>query len=184
MQKPVMGLIVVMSLGTINFADATYVIRLKNGNEYVTNRYWHEGAQVLFDTYGGIFGIDKAFVGKIEKTDQVIHFTSATPQDPAEKIQPEAAKETTDKKATIQETEKKPKEPNDPIVGELDRLKEKSKEVDGMLTSEIRELLNQITAFRTKLIKDSKLFIEYSQEVNDIFNLSNSVEASLRSRTN
>jgi hypothetical protein len=173
-----------MSLGTINFADATYVIKLKNGNEYVTNRYWHEGTQVLFDAEGGIFGVDQAFVNKIENTDKVIRVASAARQDPSDKFQTETAKETMNKEANTQEPKKKPKEPDDPIVGELDRLKEKSKEVDGMLTSEIRELLDQITALRTKLVKDSKLFIEYSQEVNDIFNLSNSVEASLRSRTN
>jgi len=44
--------------------------RLKNGNEFVTSRYWPEGRQILFDTYGGVFGIDKAFVTKIEASDK------------------------------------------------------------------------------------------------------------------
>ncbi|MGH7809506.1 MAG: hypothetical protein ACREP5_04420, partial [Candidatus Binatia bacterium] len=72
MRKSKTGLFLIITLSMISVADAAYIIKLKNGNEYVTNRYWQDGTQVLFDTYGGVFGIDKMFVGKIEKTDQVI----------------------------------------------------------------------------------------------------------------
>jgi hypothetical protein len=74
-------------------------------------------------------------------------------------------------------------DPDDPVVGEFNRLKEKSKEVDGMLTSEIRELLNQITAFKNKLSKDSKLFFAHGREFNDANELGASVESALRART-
>ena len=184
MRRSVTGLILTVCLNTVGVADAAYVIRLKNGNEYITNRYWQEGRQVFFDADGGVFGIDREFVNKIEKTDKVIRLATVARQDPSERNQPEAVKETAAKEAANQEAKKKERAPDDPIVSELNRLKEKSKAVDGMLTSEIRELLDQITAFRTKLIKDRKLFLDYPQEVNDISNLSNVVEASLRSRTN
>ena len=184
MRISVTCLAVTLCVNTAGVANAAYVIKLKNGNEYVTNRYWQEGAQVLFDAEGGVFGIDKAFVSKIEKTDKVIRLASVAQQDPSEKSKAEGVKETADKNATNQEAKKKDRNPDDPILGELNRLKDRAKDVDSLLTAEIRELLNEITAFRTKLIKDRTLFLEYPQEVNDISNLSNVVEASLRSRTN
>src|SRR6185503_12748353 len=64
--------------GWFSAADAAYVITLKNGNEYVTARYWQEGGQVLFDTYGGIFGIEKAFVSKIESSERIVPSPMAT----------------------------------------------------------------------------------------------------------
>ena len=177
------GLLVTVFLNTITIADAAYVIKLKNGNEYITSRYWKDGAQVLFDTYGGVFGIDHGFVVRIEPTDKAIRLVSIAPRDPAERAQSETAKTTTDKEPTNSEAKKDAKSPDDPIIGELNHLKQKAKGVDGLLTEEIRELLREITAFRMKLIKDRKLFLGYPQEINDISNLSNVVEASLRSRT-
>jgi hypothetical protein len=52
-----------------------------------------------------------------------------------------------------------------------------------MLTAEIRELLNQISAFKNKITKDSKLFFEYAREFNDAQEIGNSVETALRTRT-
>jgi hypothetical protein len=52
-----------------------------------------------------------------------------------------------------------------------------------MLTAEMRELLNQITAFKNKLSRDSKLFIQYGREFNDAHELGNTVETALASRT-
>ena len=179
------GIIFVVS-ATIGTSDAAYVIRLKNGNDYVTNRYWHEGSQVFFDTYGGVFGIDKAFVNKIEETDQVIRLARISDRDPVDKSQKNAQAEN---QVTSGETEPQEsrvtgkRDPDDPIIGEFNRLKQQSKEVDGMLTEEMRELLNQITAFKNKISKDSKLFFEYAREFNDAQELGNTVETALRART-
>ena len=180
------GLAFVACGGLVGVADAAYVIRLKNGNEYVTTRYWHEGSQVLFDTYGGIFGIDKSFVTKIDATERVVKLATASDHDPSEKTQTESSKEEKEqaKKKTGEESKmKKEKAPDDPIAGELSRLKEKSKQVDGMLTDEIRQLLKEITAFKNKIVKDSKLFVDYGREFNDLNKIGDTVEAALRSRT-
>ena len=178
--------VVATLLGGIETASAAYVIKLKNGNEYVTTRYWHEGGQLLFDTYGGIFGIEKSFVAKIEKTDQTFRLAVASDHDLAEKTSPNLSKQNDDsgekKPAAASKIEQK-RDADDPIVGEFNRLKEKSKAVDGMLTSEIRELLNQITTFKNKLSKDSKLFIQYSREFNDAQEIGSTVESALRART-
>src|SRR5919197_125020 len=132
--------------GWFGTSEAAYVIRLKNGNEYVTTRYWHEGGQVLFDTYGGVFGVERAFITKIETTERAVKLVTVSDRDPSEKAQSESKKENDEEgklKVKADAPPKKEKAPDDPIVGELNRLRELSKEVDGMLTSEIRELLNQ-----------------------------------------
>lgn len=178
--------VVTMLLSGIEVAQAAYVIRLENGNEYVTTRYWYEGGQVLFDTYGGVFGIEKGFVAKIEKTDQNFRLTAIGDREPADKAPGVVSKQNNDsrdsKPTATKKVETKP-EADDPIVAEFNRLKEKSKEIDGMLTNEIRELLNQITAFKNKLSKDSKLFIQYGRAFNDANELGASVEGALRART-
>ena len=182
-RKSIICLVFVLTILLPMGADATFVIKLKNGNEYVTNRYWQEGTQILFDAEGGVFGVDKMFVHNIEKTDKVIRLATFATQDPSETPQTDAAKETQDKQTTNQEAKNKEREPNDPIVAEISRVTAKSKEVDGMLASEIRQLLDEITAFKNKILKDSKLFIEYGREFNDLQKLGSVVETALKSRT-
>ena len=167
-------------IGTV---DGAYVIKLKNGNEYVTTRYWREGKQVLFESYDGVFGIENSFVARIEKTEQVVRFITASDREPTDKPQADSMKPIDEPDSEKVKEPKKEKAPDDPIVGEFNRLKEKSKEVDGMLTGEIRELLNQVTAFKNKLSKDSKLFVDYGREFNDTHEIGDIIETALRSRT-
>jgi hypothetical protein len=182
----VCGLVFAAFVNLLGVVDAAYVIKLKNGNEYVTTRYWQEGGQVLFDTYDGVFGIERTFVAKIEKTDRIIRLASAADRDPAEKAQTELSKqskEADDAKPTEESKAEKKRDADDPIVSEFSRLQQKSKELNGMLTGEIRDLLNQITAFKNKMTKDSKLFIDYGREFNDLNEIGDIVESALRSRT-
>ena len=177
------GVFFVASYVAVASADAAYIIKLKNGNEYVTTRYWNEGGQICFDTYDGIFGVEKSFVIKIAKTEKVVRLARALEQEPVVNSEtPPSKKERDGSQEKGEDTIKKDRDPNDPIVGEFNRLKEKAAEVDGMLTSEIRELLNQITAFKNKLAKDSKAFVQYGREFNDLHELGNTVETALRSR--
>lgn len=175
------ALIAGMSGGGLGTLDAAYVIKLKNGKEYVTARYWQEGAQVLFDTYGGTFGVEREFVTKIEKTDENFRVDAVTERNPG----PADAKEQgtdAESKSTVAPKPEKKRDPGDPIVREFNRFKEKSKEVDGMLTSEIRDLLKEIKIFKDKISGDSKLFLNYGREFNDVHEISSAVEAALESR--
>jgi len=189
MHIPLLSILILGFFGSsVGVLHAAYIIKLKNGNEYVTTRYWHAGSQVLFDTYGGTFGIERAFVTKIEKTDRIVRRASAR------KRQMGRAKTDatiTDKDSVKAKPAKAAAEANtdqrrgaeDPIMSEFDRLKQKSNELNGMLTSEIRDLLREITAFKNKLSKDSKLFIEHGREFNDAHEIGSRVENVLRSRT-
>jgi hypothetical protein len=177
MRKLIAGGLIVGIVGGTGLVDAAYIIKLKNGNEYVTGRYWQAGTQVLFDTYGGVFGIDRSFVSKIEKTDQPMRLARVRESNPAK-----PNKELVEAKpATETKTEEK-RDPEDPIVGEFNRLKAKSKEVDSMLTSEIRDLLREIKAFKDKISGDSKLFVSYGREFNDVHEVGSVVESALQSR--
>ena len=185
MQKPAFGLIVViLSLGTINFANATYVIRLKNGNEYLTTRYWQEGSQILFDTYGGIFGVDRAFVGKIEKTDQVIKIARVADQEPSEKnqaIAKESGIEPGGKASDAEANPSAPKDENDPIMKEFNEIKVISQNLDGMLTSELLTLSNRLTALKKKLQLEGKTN-DYLREFGAIHDMGDAVEDVLKTR--
>jgi len=177
---PLYGLIVATCTGCCSVADAAYLIKLKNGNEYVTSRYWHEGGQVMFDTYDGVFGIAKSFVSKIEKSNQVIRLATIADRDPGEKFQD--SQKDKDSEEVKPATELKKRDPDDPTVAEFNRLKERSKEVQGMLTEEILDLLKEIKAFKNKMSDNSKLFVEYSREFNDIHEISSAVEAAFNAR--
>jgi hypothetical protein len=179
------GLIVGMLGGGVGIGHADYIIKLKNGNEYVTGRYWHKGTQVLFDTYGGVFGVDKAFIFKIEKSGQAVDLASVADRHaskPSQSSSDKPNKESTESKP-LSQSKTQERDPGDAVVSEYKRLKDRSKEVDGMLTSEIRELLKEITAFKNKLSRDGKLFVEYGREFNDAQEIGAAVETALRSRT-
>ena len=48
---------------------AAYIIHLKDGGKIVTDQYFEEGDQIKFRRYGGIIGIKKNSVLKIEQTE-------------------------------------------------------------------------------------------------------------------
>ena len=186
MRKLILGGMFMTVLGNgANAADGAYIIRLKNGNEYVTARYWQEGTQVLFDTYGGVFGVDKAFIFKIEKSSNGVRLAAVSDGGAAEPTQssPDKSNKDSTESKPISQSKIQERDPDDAIVSEYQRLKVRSKEVDSMLTSEIRELLKNITALKNKISRDSRLFVEYGREFNDAHEIGATVENALASRT-
>ena len=185
MQYPTATIVFVFCLACSTVGDAAYIIKLGNGNEFITGRYWREGTQVMFDVYGGVFGIDKAFVTKIEDSNKALKPEATVRDDPKSKPpqteQTEEAKETK-KPAIPAEATAEAERKDDPITQEFNRLQNRSRGVDGMLTSEIRELLMEITAFKNKISRDGKLFIKYAREFNHAQEIGNVTENALTSR--
>lgn len=71
MKKSILIIVTILSFLVLAFpatGDAAYLIRLKNGGEFKTLKYWSEGDQIKFYIYGGVAGIQKDSVRKIEKT--------------------------------------------------------------------------------------------------------------------
>jgi len=52
---------------------SSYIIHLKDGREFATDRYYEEGDQIKFKRYGGIIGIEKDLVRGIEVMEEVPH---------------------------------------------------------------------------------------------------------------
>jgi hypothetical protein len=166
MRKIVSYLALTLCMTAPPIANGAFVIRLKNGNEYVTNRYWQEGAQVLFDADGGIFGVDKAFVNNIEKTDKVVKLVTTADHDPSDQTQQVATN--SDKRAPAAETQAPVKrDENDPIMKEFNELKALSQTLNGMLTK--------------KLQLEGKTN-DYLAEFGEIHDMGDAAEAALKAR--
>jgi hypothetical protein len=172
-----LGLFLV-SLG--DTALGAYVIRLKNGNEFVTSRYWVEGHQILFDTDGGVFGIDKAFVSKIEASDKPLTPLATIIEEPEMKRPSVPLKKKQKPKqaplSTPQETEVN--RADDPIVREFGALKEKFKGLDGMLTSERQEFATDLMNLRRK-IQASRRSNDYFREFTATIEMGSALEEAL-----
>ncbi len=163
-------------------ADAAFVIQLKNGNEFVTARHWQEGTQVMFDVYGGVLGVDRKFVVKIQRSDKPLQLLTLPSQD--EKPQAKAQKDESETiKALVPSTAKSEikVDPNDPILKELDVLKQQFSSVNGMLTSELYELSKNVTALKRK-IQTSGESNRYLDEFTELHRIGDGLEDILKER--
>jgi hypothetical protein len=178
------GLFLGMMGSGLDVANAAYVIKLKNGNEYVTGRYWREGAQVLFDTYGGVFGVDRSFVLKIEKTDKLVRLATAAAHDPADKSEAVSKGSGNDDTQDAPASETKSpakKDENDPFYKEFDALKAQSGELTTLLTGELDDYLKKLVALISKIRSERKVN-QYLREYSELSAMANEAEAALKSR--
>jgi hypothetical protein len=183
MRNSVVGLILITSVSVVSVANATYVIKLKNGNEYVTNRYWHVGTQVLFDADDGVFGIDKAFVGEIEKTDKVIKLiTNADLQPPEKAAAPLKEIDNAKKEQPDGETKARAaKDENDPVYKEYNALKAQSDSLHTKSRGELDEYMKAIAGLMSKIQIERKTS-QYRQAYSELNALANSVEEIMKAR--
>jgi hypothetical protein len=166
----------------IELADAAFVIKLINGNEFVTSRHWQEGKQVMFEVYDGVLGVDKALVLKIDQSDKAVPFASDAPQVRNEKSQPLPGQTQADtSKSSPVKGEVKVKR-DDPIVREFEALKQKSSTINGMLTSELNEYSKSITSLKRR-IQTSGASNHYLDEFTELHKMGDKVEEIINSRT-
>ena len=184
MRKALIGFIGSIAFATVSGADAAYIIKLKNGNEYVTNRYWHEGTQLLFDADGGVFGIDKAFVGKIEKTDKVIKLLTRTETSSVEKpetILKEPSNNITKDAPVAASKTPRTKDESDPVYKEFSALKARSDSLLTMSSAELNEYVKQVVGLISKIQNERKIN-QYRQEYSDLNALAHSIEEAIKTR--
>jgi hypothetical protein len=174
-----------LTLGAVYHADsaASYVIRLKNGNEFATNRYWQAGKQIMFDTYGGVFGIEKAFIDAIEAS------TRPAAVEPSLPKSAERSHETGDTGAAPKsdQTEEglartRPAVDADPILKEFYSLKEKFGAFNRMLTSELNDFARDIANFR-KRVRQSEKVNNYIEQLAETSAMEDDLAEELRSRS-
>ena len=159
-------LIVIIFLSFLAFpagGDASYLILLRNGGKLATPRYWSEGNQIKFYIYGGIVGIKKDSVRKIEKSasENMIYVKSQVRQKTTEEVSEISSKtndrEIEDSRAegeSIEKTGEKPdidyyKEKKSLLKAELDRtldrLREATKDRDPEAKKKAREEMRKIS---------------------------------------
>jgi hypothetical protein len=69
MNKMIMFMGLIIGQTTSLTWGSTYLLLLKNGNELRTPYYWEEDNEIKFYIYGGVAGIQKAFVAKVTLAD-------------------------------------------------------------------------------------------------------------------
>src|SRR5215470_9938039 len=132
-------------------AEAAYVIKLRTGKEFITGRYWYEGTQIMFDLDGGgVVGVDRSSVAAIEESDKPLRPTVESSLEA--KPQAVAREEREHKNEPSSAGPKsETKRDEDPILRDFDALKEKSKDLNGMLTSELQEFSKNLTELRRRI---------------------------------
>jgi hypothetical protein len=175
------GLILVFSLHFASIVDAAYLIQLKNGNEFITGRYWQEGQQLLFDIYGGVFGVDRASVSKIEKSGQPVRLSEAAEAMPERKPQADFTDKKDTKPSIKADAKSQAKRDDDPIMKDLDALKEKFKGLDGMLTPELQQFSRDLSDFKRKIQLSGKSN-DYLREFGEAHEMGDALEEALKSR--
>ena len=159
-------------------AEAAYVIKLKNGNEFVTDRYWQEGQQIMFDAYGGVFGVERAYISKIEESNKPVK-PSVAHESTQAKIPTEPARaETAQSKSPAAEAQTKSVRESDTIPKDLDGLKHRSKTLAGMSNSELQLFLKDLTELRRR-IQASGRSNDYLAEFSSILEMGDAAEALL-----
>jgi len=109
----------------------SYIIHLKDGREFATDRYYEEGDQIKFKRYSGVIGIQKDLVREIEMIEEV-EDSPEEKETPAEPEAPAAGAKTGKKEKTEEGAEKAEapeEEVPEAIKGEEESEKEKPVEV-------------------------------------------------------
>ena len=181
--KIIAGGVVAVLFGA-GIGESAYVIKLRNGNEYITERYWHKGAQVLFDTYGGVFGVDKRFIAKIEKTDKPVRLIAAEPPSPELKSVEDSVKNSGEGKKETTETQEQvlsKRNEDDPILRHFQIFKERAKHIDGMLTSELTQLIKDLEDLKRAMQLSGKTN-DFLAEFGELHDLGDRLEEALKGR--
>jgi hypothetical protein len=168
MRKAIWSIAFLLWLVFTFYAEASYLIKLKNGRQWVTSGYWLEGTQVLFYTPGGIAGIDQNEIAGIENyaeggapNEVIIHpeksqrrsdTSTSLPAPPKE--QP-PSKQTSDEPINLKsDTDKK-----DRMMAELDGFLEKLREATSRKDNEAKEKI------RDEIRKKSGQIYQLTDEV-------------------
>ena len=171
-------------LGTAYHANsaAFYVIKLKNGNELVTGRYWQDGQQIMFDTYGDVLGIEEEFINTKEASTRPATVERSLPK-VAERAHQRAGTGATQKR---EQTDKgtapiRPGADADPILKEFYGLKDRFPALNRMLTSELNDFARDLTNFKKKARQSEKVN-DYNRQLAEANVMEDEVSSELRSR--
>jgi hypothetical protein len=194
-KRLVYGLVLAVWGGVLGVADAAYVIKLKNGNEYVTTRYWREGKQVMFESYGGVFGVDSGFVSRVEQSTRAVPLPTETispekPTDGTSRLSgspgsPESidrqseAKETKAIKPAASPAPKEPLKKDEDVMKEYSELQKRFGQLNDLPKHEVQALEADIDSFRRK-VTSSELAEAHKEETDAMGSLLRTIDRYLK----
>lgn len=161
-------------------SDASYLIRLKNGGELATPRYWIEGKQIYFYYGGGIAGIERKEIDRVERREkETVGDMDATLENIDKKDSPPVTSVTEKapgpEKSTVgfepkpsmlnaPKIDKKEDTKKDPdIMREFNKLEKKFESRKSMTIDELKDLKNDLIALRDKIVS-SHLEADFREE--------------------
>ena len=181
MKNYIAGIITIAFLICPSICFSSYLIELKNGSKFITNHYWKEGRQIKFYCRGGVVGIGKDLVRKIEKTDLVYEektdFSQKKPETASVKTEPEPGAKTR-KGGAAGSAEKK----DDLFMEEFNDLEKKFKNISSMTTPKLYSFAKELTSFRDKVHK-SRLGHVYVNQIYAIYSMGDEIEAAIKRRS-
>ena len=197
MERLIQILMAALIFAFASVADAAYLIKLKNGNEFFTGRYWQEGQQIMFDVYGGAFGIERAFVSKIEKSARTMREATwqteaaaplATKNSQIQRSSDAVGDSESDKKpVAVQETKtpllsKKTRVKDERVLEDFSLLQKRFAQLNDLPLSDVHALQSDIDSFKSKLEK-SDLAAAHEDEINAAGTLLRAIEGYLKVAT-
>lgn len=159
---------------------SSYLIQLRNGAEFTTYQYWEEGDQIKFCLYGGVVGVQKDFVRKIEGPGLGHRGETAAIGEP-EPVHVKAEPKAETKTQTVASPMEDEKKDDKRFMKEFFLLKEKFKDVYSMTNEELYRFAEDLMGFRNKVIK-SGLGHLYSDQFLEVYEMADEVEAALKAR--
>jgi len=161
---------------------ASYKVILKNGSLLHAAHYWEEEGKVFFYTSGGILGVGKDSVKKIEELEVALRVVSPPAAKPAqdlaeiEEAVPEAKQSPADKAPSEEKGPAKNK-----LMDEFNAIKGRHAVAGSLATEELITLSKDMTAFRDKVLQ-SRLGFVYSDQLVELYSMGDEIESILKSR--
>ena len=143
---PFIVMITMLSYPLLSFAD--YIIYLKSGRQFVTERYWEEGGEIKFHFKRGVLGLPRSAVVSIE---EVIAETPAREESPPEAVTAEEKKESKKLEEEVKKTEKKEEKEEIKKAEEEVKKTEKKEEKKAEQAKPLHEYWEQKKALKVKL---------------------------------
>jgi hypothetical protein len=152
---------------------ASYLLQLKNGNELRTSHYWEEGDEIKFYTYGGVAGVQKAFVSKVTISNLNYKEDIASKEDIDKNRAPSVSVSPKSKESRQMQTGTRESQPDEKIgkdeVVDFDYYRERKATLKEKLEDAIKRH-REATARKDQEAKEStrKEYLEFSKQIIDL----------------
>jgi hypothetical protein len=169
MKKLILLIILIFSTLIVPAAGhCDYAIHLKNGGRFLTPRYWEQDQEIKFYIAGGVMGIEKNSVRKIERSTIDLDgiYEVKRPEKRPAQAEPEASMPGIPGKEG-KELAKDDAKKDATIMGEFKALEKRFESRKNMSIDELSELKNELTVLRN-IIVSSQSEEDYREEISKI----------------